>query len=137
MSPVEALETYNQLQAVVQSDMADGTFELYKHDAIAGGLSALLTASGDFSNSGQMQGSSVWSTFSNLPRKSFLLKSSIRTGPVSDGADLFLGSAALHLIKSGNSTPELWRILLWAVLGYHLPNNSENHATRVPRSFKR
>ena len=28
LSPVEALETYNQLQAVVQSDMADGTFEL-------------------------------------------------------------------------------------------------------------
>ncbi|HEY4358211.1 MAG TPA: hypothetical protein VGN16_20870 [Acidobacteriaceae bacterium] len=119
LSPAEALETYNQLQAVVQSDMADGTFELYKHDAIAGGLSALLTASGDFLEQRPDARQFCMVNLLKLAKEELPAKEFDSDRSASDGADLFLGSAALHLIKSGNSTPELWRILLRAVLGYH------------------
>jgi hypothetical protein len=119
LSPAEALETYNQLQGVVQSDMADGTFELYKHDAIAAGLSALLTASGDFLEQRPDARQFCMVNLLKLAKEELPAKEFDSDRSVSDGADLFLGSAALHLIKSGNSTPELWRILLRAVLGYH------------------
>ena len=119
LTPTEAMETYNQLQAVVQSEMTDGTYEFYRNDAIAGGLSALLTASGNFLEE-------------RLDAKQFCMVNLLKLADeqptarefdsdrsVSDGADLFLGSAALHLIKSGNNTPELWKVLLRALFGYH------------------
>jgi hypothetical protein len=119
LTPAEALETYNQLQAVVQSEMTDGTFEIYQHDAIAGGLSVLLTASGDFLEQRPDAKHFCRVNLLKFSEEEPTTKEFDSDRSVSDGADLFLGSAALHLIKSGNSTPELWGILLRAVFGYH------------------
>lgn len=119
LPPAEALETYNQLQAVVQSDMIDGTFELYKHDAIAGGLSVLLTASGDFLEQRPDAKQFCMVNLLKLAKEKPTAKEFDSDRSASDGADLFLGSAALHLIKSGNSAPDLWRILLRAIFGYY------------------
>ena len=119
LTPAEALETYNQLQAVVQSEMTDGTFEIYRHDAIAGGLSVLISASGDFLEERPDAKRFCMVNLFKLADQGPTTKEYDSDRSVSDGADLFLGSAALHLIKSGNNTTELWRILLGAVFGYH------------------
>jgi hypothetical protein len=119
LTPAEALETYNQLQAVVQSEMTDGTIEIYRHDAIAGGLSVLISASGDFLEERPDAKQFCMVNLFKLADQGPTTKEYDLDRSVSDGADLFLGSAALHLIKPGNNTTELWRILLGAVFGYH------------------
>jgi len=119
LAPAEALETYSQLQAVVESDMRDGSFEIYRHDAIAGGLSVLFTASGEFLEQRPDAKQFCMVNLLKFAEEEPSAKEFDSERSVSDGADLFLGNAALHHIKAGNATPELWGILLRSVFGYH------------------
>ncbi|WP_158791510.1 hypothetical protein [Granulicella sp. L60] len=118
ISPDEALATYAQLQKIMGSEMRDGTFEIYRPDAVAAGIALLITATGDFMAHHPDIESFCITNLLQAAAEEVISDDFDSPNSVTDDADLFLGEAALHLIKEKKGTPELWRVLLRSVFGY-------------------
>ena len=109
---------YRRLQEIVSSDQRDGTFEIYREEAISAGV-ALLVISGH-----------NWLA-ENLEAETFCIEQlfALMEDPpaprdmdsaesLSDGYDLFLAEAALHLISRNRGDDRLWSALLHGITSY-------------------
>jgi hypothetical protein len=109
---------YRRLQEIVSSDQRDGTFEIYREEAIAAGV-ALLVISGHnwLAENSEAEAFCIEQLFALMedPPAPTDMDSA---ESLSDGYDLFLAKAALHLILRNRGDDRLWSALLHGITSY-------------------
>ena len=114
----QAQPVFQRLQGIIDSSQRDGTFELYRDDAIAAGIFLLVTADGDWLSANPEPESLCVEQLRELMANPPARRELDSPESLSDGFDLFLAEAALHLLLKGRRDDSLWVALLQGVTSY-------------------
>jgi hypothetical protein len=118
LSEEEARSIFARLEQIVQSDQQDGTFEVYRPEAVAAGAALLVICGSDWLSHNPSEETFCWEMLRRSAESESVLKDFDSPQSVSDEPDLFVAEAALFLLKS-RMDDWLWTALLRGVTSFH------------------
>jgi hypothetical protein len=125
LSDKDAAEAYAQFRRIAESPSTDGTFLMYRRDAVAAGIALMLNAGQRVVVPGTEAEHYCVDQLLKLAGEEATPRDFDSPESISDDADLFMSEAALVLILRGSEDSQIWKILLDGVFAYRYPTTDK------------
>jgi hypothetical protein len=114
----QAESVFQRLREIVGSDRRDGTFEIYREESISAGVALLVVAGGNWLANNPEAEVFCIEQLSALTEAPPTARDFDSPESISDGHDLFLAEAALHLVLRNHDNDRIWTTLLRGITSY-------------------